>query len=439
MREDFWRFAGVLLFSLLLGYLLNEVAIFLVLGLLVYILWSYRLLRDVLHWLQKRNDSISPEHPGIIDNICREIDFLKSQHKKRAKKLTGYLKRFQDATSALPDAVVVLDDAGAIEWANDKAGEYLGVRWPQDNHQRIFNLIRNPELNSFMHSEETHSGSWLHMESPVTSGQILEVRKVPYGEDQKLLVARDITSIFRNNQMRKDFIANASHELRTPLTVISGYLEGLDEDDSGLPQTVQAQIRQMHKQADRMQRLIEDLLKLSALETTPENLNSEPVPVPEMLASIYQEAEGLSGNKGHIFYLETDPALWLKGNQRELYSAFSNLVFNAIQYTPARGVIRLRWFADDSGPHFSVSDNGVGIAPEHIHRITERFYRVDKARSRDQGGTGLGLAIVKHVIGRHKGRLHIESTVGKGSLFRCDFPPEVSINRSPHTRIVNQK
>ena len=439
MRADFWRFAGVLLFSLVLGYLLNRVALCLVLGLLAYVFWSYQMLRDVLHWLRKKNDINSPEHPGIIDDICREIHFLKNRHKKREHTLTDFLKRFQEATSALPDAVVVLGDAGAIEWANEKAGEYLGIRWPQDNHQRIFNLIRNPDLNSFMHGKQTFLRDWLLMESPVNSEQVLEIRKVPYGEDQRLLVARDITSIFRNNQIRKDFIANASHELRTPLTVISGYLEGLEEDNGEFSQPIRTQIVQMRKQAERMQRLIEDLLTLSALETTPENLNSETVPVPEILASIYQEAEGLSGDKGHIFYLETDPKLWLKGNQREIYSAFSNLLFNAIQYTPARGVIRLRWYADNDGAHFSVADNGSGIALEHISRITERFYRVDKGRSRDQGGTGLGLAIVKHVMVRHKGHLHIESTLGEGSLFRCDFSPEVTIIKPPSSQAVIHK
>ena len=439
MRADFWRFAGVLLFSLVLGYLLNRVALCLVLGLLAYVFWSYQMLRDVLHWLRKKNDINSPEHPGIIDDICREIYFLKNRHRKREHKLTGFLKRFQDATSSLPDAVVVLDDAGAIEWANDRAVEYLGIRWPHDNHQRIFNLIRNPDLNSFLHSKQSFLRDWLHMESPVNPGQVLEIRKVPYGEDQRLLVARDITSIFRNNQIRKDFIANASHELRTPLTVISGYLEGLDQDSGEFSQAIRTQILQMRRQTERMQRLIEDLLTLSVLETTPDNPGNESVPVPEILVLIHQEAEALSGDMGHIFYLETDPSLWLKGNQREIYSAFSNLVFNAIQYTPARGVIRLRWYVDDDGAHFSIADNGCGIAPEHISRITERFYRVDKGRSRDRGGTGLGLAIVKHVMARHKGRLHIESTMGKGSLFRCDFSPEVTIIRSPSSQMASQK
>lgn len=425
MNEDIRRFAVVFSFSLLIGLIVQQVAICLLGGVLLFLIWHYRVLRQLHLWLQRRGGGNPPELPGIVDEICREIDFLRERHKSRKDKLAGFLRRFQDATAALPDAVIILGDYGVIEWANEKAAEYLGIRWPQDGRQRIVNLIRNPDLSAFLNRTgrfKDNAERGLQFESPVNSDQILEFRLAPYGDNQKLLVARDITSIQRINQMRKDFIANASHELRSPLTVISGYLEGLDEDNSELPEAVKSQIRQMRKQSERMQRLIDDLLTLSVLETTPEQREVENVPVPEMLTSVYQEAEGLSGIMEHIFYLETDPTLWLRGNQRELYSAFSNLVFNAVQYTPPQGIIRLRWYADNEGAHFSVSDNGPGIPPEHISRITERFYRIDKGRSRDKGGTGLGLAIVKHVLARHGAHLHIESQVGKGSTFRCDFP-----------------
>lgn len=430
MREDLWRFTGIFLFSLLFGLLLNQVTVCLTAGLLAFIIWNYRLLQQVHYWLQNKSDTNPPELPGIIDAICREIDFLKGRHKQRTQKLSGFLKRFQDTTSALPDAVVVLGEAGVIEWANDKAKDYLGVCWPQDRRQRIFNLIRNPELHDFMTSEQGRSGNWLHLESPVNSRQILEIRIVPYGGDRKLLVARDITSIYRNNQMRKDFIANASHELRTPLTVISGYLEGLDDEPNLLPPELLAQIKQMRRQTGRMQRLIEDLLTLSELETASQYTEGETVWVPDLLFSIYQEAQGLSGLMEHIFYLESDPDLCVRGSQRELYSAFSNLVFNAIQHTPEHGIIKIRWYADADGAHFEVTDNGEGIAPEHIPRITERFYRVDRGRSRVKGGTGLGLAIVKHVLVHHGGKLHIDSHVGKGSTFRCDFPDRITVYKN---------
>ena len=436
MKEDIWRFTGVILFSLIVGFLTNQVAICLFSGIILFQIWNYRILKQVHSWLQRRSGSNPPELPGIIDEICREVDFLRARHKQRKDKLAGFLRRFQDATAALPDAIIILGEFGVIEWANERATEYLGVRWPQDGGQRIANLIRDPRLSVFLNrTAPTDRG--IQLPAPENSDQILEFRLAPYGENQKLLVARDITTIQRINQMRKDFIANASHELRTPLTVISGYLEGLDDDNEHFSEAVKIQIRQMRNQTERMQRLIDDLLTLSVLESTSEEREIESVPVPELLATIYQEAESLSGIMEHIFYLETDPTLWLKGNQRELYSAFSNLIFNAVQHTQAHGIIRLRWYMDNDGAHFSVSDNGSGIAPEHIARITERFYRVDKGRSRDKGGTGLGLAIVKHVLARHKAQLHIESTPGKGSLFRCDFPPEACIIHPQTGRQVN--
>ncbi len=427
MREDIWRFTGILIFSLLVGLVSGHVAVCLFSGVFLYLIWHYRILKQLHYWLQRRSGSNPPELPGIIDEICREIDFLRERHKSRKDKLAGFLRRFQDATSALPDAVIILGQYGIIEWANEKALEYLGIRWPQDGGQRIANLIRHPQLVAFLGKNNTASDKSLQINSPLNPVQVLEFRIAPYGEAQKLLMARDVTNIQRIHQMRKDFIANASHELRTPLTVISGYLEGFDDDARHFPEVIQSQVRQMRKQTERMQRLIEDLLTLSVLETNTEHADGELVMVPDLLTTIYQEAQTLSGIMEHLFYVETDSKLWLRGNQREIYSAFSNLVFNAVQHTPAHGVIRLRWYADKDGAHFSVIDNGEGIAPEHIPRITERFYRIDKGRSRDKGGTGLGLAIVKHVLARHGAQLVIESQIGKGSTFRCDFPSRVVV------------
>lgn len=425
MWEDFWRFSGVVLFSLLVGFITQQVAACLIAGLFLYIAWQHRVLKHLLVWLQKRGGRAPPELPGIIDDICREIDFMRMRHRQRKDKLSGFLRRFQEATSALPDAVIVLGEHGAIEWANRKAAEYLGVRWPQDGGQRIANLVRHPDLSLFLGSaggSAADADRSLQLESPINPDQILEFRMAPYGEVQKLLMARDVTTIQRANQMRKDFIANASHELRTPLTVIYGYLESFSDEVEDLPEILRSQVRQMRQQTERMQRLIEDLLTLSSLETSPMQADDEIVMVSDLLAGIYQEAQGISGIMEHIFYMDCDQNLRLRGNQREIYSAFSNLVLNAVQHTQEHGIIRLHWYADRDGAHFAVTDNGEGIAHEHISRITERFYRVDKGRSRDKGGTGLGLAIVKHIMARHGGSLYIESQLGKGSTFRCDFP-----------------
>ena len=425
MWEDIWRFSGLILFSLLMGFITQQVAVSLIAGLFLYIIWQHRILKHLLVWVQKRGGHAPPELPGIIDDICREIDFMRMRHRQRKDKLSGFLRRFQEATSALPDAVLVLGEHGAIEWANQKAAEYLGVRWPQDGGQRIVNLVRHPDLSHFLGSaggSGADADRSLQLESPINPDQILEFRMAPYGEAQKLLMARDVTSIQRADQMRKDFIANASHELRTPLTVIYGYLESFEDEIEDFPEILRSQVRQMRQQTERMQRLIEDLLTLASLETSPVQTDDEMVMVPDLLAGIHQEAQGISGIMEHIFYMDCDQNLLLRGNQREIYSAFSNLVLNAVQHTPEHGIIRLRWYADKDGAHFAVTDNGEGIAPEHISRITERFYRVDKGRSRDKGGTGLGLAIVKHIMARHGGSLYIESQMGKGSTFRCDFP-----------------
>ena len=436
MKEDIWRFTGIFLLCLFTGLVTGQLAVCLVAGLTLYIFWQYRNFKQLLRWLQQRQDNEPPEIPGVIDEISREIDFLKSQYKIRENKLSGFLKRFEEATEALPDAIIVLGEHFEIEWANKKAGEYLGIRLPQDARQRIINLIRDPELTHYVEQlKRTSLREGIEINSPINSELILDIRIVPYGETQKLLVARDSTRIYQINQMRKDFIANASHELRSPLTVISGYLETFEDDKEDCPTSWQPRIKQMRKQTERMQRLIEDLLQLSSLETGTDNKERDVVVVPELLSGIYEEAQTMSGVMQHIFYLESDPNLQIMGKQRELFSAFSNLIFNAVQHTPAGGIIRIRWYEDDAGAHFEVTDNGPGILPEHIPRLTERFYRVDKGRSREMGGTGLGLAIVKHVLSRHKAKLHITSEPGKGSIFRCDFPKE-KIVKKPETNEI---
>ncbi|MFQ5659019.1 MAG: phosphate regulon sensor histidine kinase PhoR [Gammaproteobacteria bacterium] len=428
MKEDFWRFSGVIILSALAGTVTGQVTACLLAGVVLFVFWQYRTLRRLLLWLQRRGENDPPETPGIIDEICREIDSMRVRHKKRKAKLSGFLNRFQDSTAALPDAIVILGMGSEIEWANNKAQDYLGVNWPQDARQRISNLIRHPELMNYIGNESRYnSGQSLQLSSPVNNGLELELRVVPYGKKQKLLVARDITKIHRINRMRKDFIANASHELRTPLTVIAGYLEGLDSEEC--PPGWRPQIEQMRRQTERMQRLIEDLLMLSSLESDVAQQEKEVVAVPEMLSTIYQEAQSLSGIMGHIFYLETDADLRVKGYQRELYSAFSNLVFNAVQHTPEKGIIRIKWYREGNNACLEVIDTGAGIGAEHIPRLTERFYRVDKGRSRDKGGTGLGLAIVKHALVRHGASLQIHSQPGKGSTFRCEFPELLIITK----------
>lgn len=426
MKYDLWRFLGVFFLSALIGALSNYFLHCIIVGLLIFIWWQYKEFSKILIWLQKRQEINGPSQTGIVDETCREIDFLRNRNKSRKQKLSGYLKRFQEATRALPDAVIVLGSHGEIEWANEKAREYIGIHWPKDSGLRLPNLVRYPKLIKYLNSSDEELEKGLQIASPVDNKLMLEIRISAYGDTQKLLVARDVTAVSRINQMRRDFIANASHELRTPLTVISGYLEGF-VDDEECPKEWISYIQQMRSQTTRMQNLIEDLMQLSGLEADSGQSARETIPMPDMLLAIVNEARSLSGFMGHEITLDADQSLYLKANQREIYSVFSNLVFNAVQYTPEHGRINVEWYKDDDGAHFSVRDNGLGIAAEHIPRLTERFYRIDKGRSREKGGTGLGLAIVKHALARYDGDLFIESELGKGSLFRCDLPKSLIV------------
>ena len=250
-----------------------------------------------------------------------------------------------------------------------------------------------------------------------------------YGNNEHLMLVRDVTRIHQLEQMRKDFVANVSHELRTPLTVICGYLETLlDNVDEINPRWGRA-LQQMQQQGGRMQNLLNDLLLLAKLEATDYPSDNQPVPVDLLLLSIKGDAQALSNERGHRISLEADNSVRLKGSETELRSAFSNLVFNAVKYTPDNGEIRIRWWADDQGAHLAVQDSGIGIDAKHLPRLTERFYRVDSSRASNTGGTGLGLAIVKHVLLRHRARLDISSVPGKGSTFTCHFAPAQVVRR----------
>ncbi len=433
MKQDIYRISGVLLVSLLAGVLTDYVFVCLFVGLLAYNYWEYMTLARLLKWMHRKRDADSPTDTGVLGAIAMQYDELRDHHKKQKRKLASYLRQFKEVTLALPDAIVVLGSNDVIEWSNSKARPYLGIRHPQDRGQRLINLFRHPALVSFM--KETRGKNQriergLDLISPVNQDMNLELRLISYGDSGKLLLARDITTIYRINRMRTDFIANASHELRTPLTVISGYLESFEDDfaDDGSGQT-RAKIRQMRKQTERMRRLIEDLLKLSTLETTETQTQREPVRVPDLLNGIIEEARAISGDQKHQFLVEADSDLWLEGDRNQIYSAVSNVVFNSVQHTQDLGKITVRWYADAQGPVLEVADTGEGISAEHIPRITERFYRVDQGRSREKGGTGLGLAIVKHILARHNARLEIESEPGVGSTFRFRFPASLMLRK----------
>ena len=423
MRLDLLRVLGCVALALIPGLYFGHPFLFITLGLIGLGIWYFRVLQQVVECVRHEAEESLPDVPGVINELAREFQIAHSHHTQWEAKLTDYLSRFRDAAAALPDAVIVTDRSGRIKWANDRARAYLGIEFPRDAGQRITNLVRHPLLTEATATQESRASSRvMELPSPQSEGMLLELRVAEYGDADTLFVARDVTELQRLNRMRRDFIANASHELRTPLTVIGGYLESFEEDVALCPSDWGPKIQQMRGQALRMQRLIEDLLQLSSLESAGEQSFNEETPVGELLLAVQKEAQTLSGSSAHPITIEAEPGLWIIGSQRDLYSVFSNIVFNAVQYTPVGGSINMRWYSDDHGAHLAVSDQGEGIPAEHVPRLTERFYRVDKGRSRAYGGTGLGLAIVKHALARHDATLEILSEPGKGSTFICHFP-----------------
>lgn len=390
-------------------------------GLALYTLRHVYHLAALYRWFRQRRKSPLPAAHGVWGEVFHHIDRLQQRNKKRKKKLTQYLKRFRQSTEAMPDATVVLDEEGAIEWFNSAAGRLLGLAHPHDVGQRIGNLVRHPDFLSYM--REGSEEEAVEFDSPQDPEMRLSVRIINYGKNKRLLIARDVTLLHRLETIRRDFVANVSHELKTPLTVITGYVEAMMDAEGEYPHHWRRSLGTMQQQAARMARLLEDLLLLSRLETTDlGEADHQTVYVPALVASMEEDARLVCG-EGLTIAVEADPTLRIRGSGEELRSAFSNLVQNAVRYTPDGGTITVRWFADEGGAHFQVADTGIGIPPQHLSRLTERFYRVDKGRSTELGGTGLGLAIVKHVLNRHEAGLAIDSEPGVGSTFTCTFPP----------------
>ena len=418
--SELWTLYLLILVSLLVGWLLGYPVLFLLLAITVYLGWHLHNIYRLERWLVKGKKYQPPEARGVWGEVFSLIYQLQQRNRKRKRRLADIVKRFQQATAALPDATVVLTPEGEIEWFNDSAKALLGLRSPVDVGQRIDNLIRNPEFSAFL--MDSKKGDSIEIPSITDESLILNIRLVSYGKRLRLLVARDVSQRLRLEQMRRDFVANVSHELRTPLTVINGYLETIQDDENQALNPWREALQVMQQQNQRMQHLVNELLLLSNLESEQSVVNEASVDVPTVLYGIRQAAELLAAEKKLSLYLKCDDSLKIRGSESELFSAFSNLVNNAVRYTPHGGEITLRWYADKKGAHFEVTDTGIGISPKHIPRLTERFYRVDIGRSRETGGTGLGLAIVKHVLNHHDAVLQVESAPEIGSTFSCLFP-----------------
>ncbi len=423
--EEFWRIFLGAITAAFLGLLLDQVVIALLIFFVLISAWNFYNLYRLQRWLEKGKKYVPPSSVGLWDDVFHEIFRLQQRSRKRNKRIVKLLNRFRESTAALPDGVVVQDQYGAIEWWNDSAERMLALHYPQDVGQRITNLVRNPEFTAYCAADDPPDRAVF--QSPTDEEITLAVRRVPYGNKQEMLLVRDITMFERVERMRRDFVANISHEMRTPLTVMRGFLESMVDHESVPPEEWQRSVELMRQQAMRMHRLVEDLMLLSRLENSERESSLDSLPVPQLLATLHEEADLLNREKKHSLLWDVDDSLYLRGNAKELDSVFLNLIVNAINYTPAGGKISVRWYRDEHGAHFEVKDNGVGIAAHHLPRLTERFYRVDVARSRESGGSGLGLAIAKHILSRHNAVLKVESTVGHGSTFRCDFPVELVI------------
>jgi two-component system phosphate regulon sensor histidine kinase PhoR len=417
------RFAVLLLLFVAVGMFIDNVVLMLATLFASLLIYNYFHLYRLTKWLWQSRTMTPPNAPGIWHHIYEGIYYLQRRNRNKRKNLGELVKRFRDGSEALPDAVVVIDNQARIMWCNRNARIELGLRWPDDNGRRIDNLIRHPRFIEFLESDDYQYP--IEIPAPTNPHKTFEYRMMEYGEDQLLLIVRDVSRVSHLEQMRKDFVANVSHELKTPLTVINGYLEVLDSSTEGSPSIVGKAISEMNTQTRRMQNLIEDLLILSRIESSSERIFENVIDMQPMFKQIEMEANALNKEKQHKIVFKVDPELKVFGVESEMRSACSNLIFNALHYTPEKGSIQVIWKRRSGGAFFAVKDNGDGIEEKHLRRLTERFYRVDKARSRKTGGSGLGLSIVKHVLHHHNAGLEVESKVGKGSEFSFLLPPEL--------------
>ena len=401
-------------------------------GMALLVLLHWRQLHALNYWLQSGQLTAVPEARGLWGDVFAALYHVRRAQMRELERVVASLDRAYLAAGALPEGIVVLDAENRIEWANGMAQNLFGIDGTRDAGTPVTQLLRQPELVACI---QQGAGCEPIAVSQSVAGIVrtLSLHVVPFADDGRLLIAQDITIAERADTVRRDFVANVSHELRTPLTVIIGFMEHLVADGEMDAATRGRFLGMVQDQAQRMSRLVDDLLTLSTLESLVQPAIEEKVDVPALVAKLAEDGKALSAGR-HRFEIEI-AAQMLRGNTSELRSAFGNLISNAVRYSPDGGLIRIRWSVEEGRGVLAVSDSGIGIPAEHIPRLTERFYRVDKGRSTSTGGTGLGLAIVKHALQHHQAQLDIQSTLGEGSTFRAVFPP-ARLLTSPASRLV---
>ncbi len=403
------------LLGLLIGFGFGHAGFGACAGLLIWCALQLRQMVRMQHWLQS-HQMRAPESGGAWQSLFDALERRRKSERRRRRRLMDLLEASRDAARALPDGIVVIDDSLTIHWFNKSAKRLLGFRYPTDIGNGLNHLVRMPRFLQWL-MEGKLDEPLIDLPSPEDDQLRLSCRLIAFRPGLRMLIVRDISNLMRLEQVRRDFVANVSHELRSPLTVINGYLEALEPEELG---EFEALFVQMRQQSRRMANIVEDLLTLSRLEAHTDT-HQDPVAIRPLLSALKRDADAISAGRQQI-EIEAPLEMDLRGSGKDLHSAFSNLLLNAVRHTPAGGQIRVRWEAHAQGASLSVIDTGPGIPEQHLPRLTERFYRVSTSRSRDSGGTGLGLAIVKHVLNAHDAHLEIESRMGQGSVFRCVFP-----------------
>lgn len=434
LQTEIQRISLLTLFLLFFGFLNDRLLLTLLVGGGLYMLWTFFHIAKLYDWLDQGCVGLPPEASGVWGDMADYLYRMQQRNERTKQSRKNLSERVRNITSALADGILTLSPDKELEWWNPASKKLLGLK-KGDRGQSIINLIRDPRFVVFIQGESLTTP--LELTSPEDPTRTLLFSAAEFGEGDVILVVQDITRLRHLEQMRQDFVANISHELRTPLTVLSGYTETLQDNADDLPKGWKKALDQMQQQTTRMNALANDLVMLSQLESTQTPPPETTVDTCSLLQQIAKDArvitdkgitdkkttdENTTGDNNSLIKLDCTEGIVINGETKELYSAFSNLVFNAIKHNPVGTQIQIKSYTKNNANIVEVSDNGNGIDPKHISRLTERFYRVDQSRASATGGTGLGLAIVKHVLMRHNASLKIFSTLSKGSTFICHFP-----------------